>query len=67
MSLRGNFTTFIEALEKSIANENWYSALIVAVTLPDICCSVDGTKPDKNSRDPYVKWFDKYIHDFKIE
>lgn len=70
MSLSENFAPFIEALENSIATENWYSALIVAATIPDICCSVDGTKPDvKNarSRTSYIKWFDKYIKFYNVE
>ena len=28
---------FISAVNKSLENENWYAALFIALTLPDIC------------------------------
>ncbi len=54
---------FIDSIKSAIYQENWYAALTIAVTLPDICCRLDGTKPDNYSREPYIKWFDKYVGD----
>jgi len=50
---------FIESIEKSLVTENWYAALLMALSVPDIC----GRTEDPDSRPParYVKWFDKYM------
>ena len=71
MSLRENFNRFYNSLQKSIEDENWYSALVLAVTLPDICCTLDeskvmvsNNKAHINSNEAYIKWFDKYINDY---
>ncbi len=50
---------FIDALEKSIADDNWYSSLFVALTLPDICGKIE--YPDKSSSERYPEWFKKYL------
>ena len=50
---------FIDALEKSIADSNWYSSLFVALTLPDICGRIE--YPNKSSSKRYAEWFDKYL------
>lgn len=50
---------FISALDKSLENKNWYSALFIALSLPDICGKL--TFSLKSSYKRYVKWFDLYL------
>ncbi|MDC4612136.1 hypothetical protein OHV63_08865 [Acinetobacter baumannii] len=50
---------FIEALEKAIESENWYGALFIMLTLPDICGKID--EPSSYSKPRYVNWFNKYL------
>lgn len=58
---------FISSIEKALDNQNWHAALTTAVTLPDICCRLDGTKPGDHSRIPYSKWFDHYVSGDKLD
>ena len=44
MGFQENLKPFIDSLEQCISTKNWYGALIIAVTLPGICVSVDGTQ-----------------------
>lgn len=50
---------FIQAIEKSIESENWYSALTLALTLPDICGRLNN--PDSGSQKRFEGWFNKYM------
>lgn len=50
---------FIEALEKSIQNKNWYSVLFISLTLPDICGKVE--YPNKQSKARTILWYDRYL------
>ena len=51
---------FILALEENINNENWYGAIFIALTLPDICGKIE--YPNLNSSQKrYSAWFDKYL------
>lgn len=50
---------FIEAVEKSIENKNWYSALGLALALPDICGKIQHSNLSSSKR--YIKWFDEYV------
>lgn len=53
---------FIDALERCIDSQNWYGALIVALTLPDICARID--QPTENSSQRrYAAWFDAFAGD----
>jgi len=51
-----------ESVESSVRNNNWYSALAVALTLPDICASL-GSENGVSSRTLYAKWFDENVGD----
>jgi hypothetical protein len=51
----------IDSIESSINAENWYAALILALTLPDIAGKIDN--PDSGSNKRYADWFDKYVGD----
>lgn len=51
---------FIEAIDRSAGADNWYGALFVALSLPDICGKIE--QPGENSSQlRYASWFDKYI------
>ena len=48
----------IESLERALNCRNWYAALFIALSLPDIC--VSATQP-RTSRKGYAEWFDAYV------
>lgn len=50
---------FIEATRKAINNKNWYGALFIALTLPDICGKLEF--PELSSEKRYKDWFDRYM------
>jgi len=49
----------LKSIELSLQNENWYSALVLSLVLPDICGKLQ--YPDKKSQKRYSEWFDKYF------
>jgi len=49
----------VKALETAVQNENWYGALFIALTVPDICGYLES--PDDNSQMRYEQWFTKYM------
>lgn len=50
----------IEAVKLSCTQGNWYSALYIALTLPDICTKLENPS-SKESGKRYRDWFDKYL------
>lgn len=50
---------FINAIEKSLEEENWYAALALALALPDICANVFA--PEAGSMSRYVDWYNTYL------
>lgn len=50
----------IEAVKKSLLNENYISALYLSLTLPDICARIDSDN-NKTSKKQYISWFDTYL------
>lgn len=52
---------FTNAVRQSLVNENWYSALTLALTLPDICGRLES--PQKSSSKRYIHWFSTYLVD----
>ncbi len=51
---------FTKSIEDSLISKNYFAALIMALTLPDICCSLE----DENRRTSgkkYARWFEKYV------
>lgn len=50
---------FTQAIEQSLNEENWYSALTLALALPDICANV--CSPDEGSQRRYVRWYNQYM------
>ncbi|MFY3647045.1 hypothetical protein ACOTET_23105 [Achromobacter xylosoxidans] len=49
----------VESVKLAVANSNWYAALALALTMPDICGKIDN--PNLGSQARYAAWFDTYI------
>lgn len=49
------------ALKQCLEHNNYYGALFIALSLPDICGKLE--HPDRTSSSRYVAWFDKYIRE----
>ena len=62
MDLEDRLRPYCDALDKGIEDENWYLALMAALTLPDICTSLEGSK----DKDDYIKWFDTYVIGYRM-
>ncbi|MDP2816041.1 MAG: hypothetical protein Q8O19_05120 [Rectinemataceae bacterium] len=53
---------FTSAIRKSLESQNWYAALYMSITLPDICARLE-SDDGKTNGDRYIRWFDKYLAD----
>jgi len=53
---------FTSAIRKSLESQNWYAALYMSMTLPDICARLE-SEDGKTNGDKYIKWYDKYLAD----
>jgi hypothetical protein len=53
-----NMEHLLEAIEKSLEDENWYSALVLSLIIPDICWKIDN---NKSSSKRYPERFDLYV------
>jgi hypothetical protein len=51
----------IASIEQSLKTENWYGALAVALTVPDVCSSLESTDKKSKVGPRYAKWFDTYV------
>src|SRR5687768_8735608 len=51
----------IDSVELAIATENWYAALMTAITLPDIAGKIEF--PNAHSQKRYADWFERYMRD----
>ena len=49
----------LDSIQKSLDNQNWYSALVLSLIVPDICSKLEGD--DKSSSKRYPDWFNKYL------
>lgn len=47
------------AVRQAIDQENWYAALGLALTLPDICGRIES--PRRRSQERYIDWCDRYL------
>lgn len=56
----GDLRDFIAAAREAAAADNWYAALPLVLTFPDICASVDDPGGGK-SRARYIRWWDHYL------
>ena len=50
---------FVDAARRAVDEENWYAALALALTLPDIASKLE--HPDLKGRARYVAWCDMYL------
>ena len=51
---------YVDSICQAIDQQNWYAALAFALTLPDICGSVE--QPDElSSKKRFVDWYNKYV------
>jgi hypothetical protein len=63
MELPGGYMEhLVQSIEKSIMTENWYSAISMALTIPDICGWLE--TPTDTSQKRYEAWFNKYLLSF---
>lgn len=49
---------FVEAVRKALDNQNWYTALFMALSFPDICPALEGRS---QGSDRYKDWFNRYL------
>lgn len=56
----GNLNDFVAAARRAAEDDNWFAALPLALTLPDICGAVDDPGAGK-SKKRYVEWWDAYM------
>lgn len=53
----------LDSIEKSLKEKNWYGALFVTLTLPDICAALES--PDNMTNQKlYTEWFDKNMSEY---
>jgi hypothetical protein len=50
---------FTDSVQLALDHQNWYGALLIALTLPDICGWLE--KPTSKSKSRYVDWYEKYL------
>ena len=51
---------FIGAIDSSFQSGNWYGALFIALSLPDICGKLN-LPNEPGSQRRYAAWFDRYV------
>ncbi|WP_141753675.1 hypothetical protein [Streptomyces luteocolor] len=51
---------FFNALERAVAERNWYAALTLALTLPDICAQAEQPGTRTSGRH-YKAWVEKHV------
>ncbi|MGR3180996.1 hypothetical protein [Enterobacter cancerogenus] len=49
----------LQSIEKSLATENWISAIFASLTLPDICGATENKIQGNGAR--YRDWFNRYL------
>ena len=49
---------YLEAIQKCIEQENWYGALALSLSIPDICAGMNN-EPQGKSR--YITWYNRYM------
>jgi len=64
---------FIDAIRVAVTQNNWYAALSLALTMPDICGRLENPLMDSQAR--FVHWYNRYLlnryqspvgHDFTV-
>ncbi|WP_199615052.1 hypothetical protein [Paenibacillus alkalitolerans] len=57
--LNRKMNNYLNAIDIALTTENWYAALALALTLPDICGKLES--PTQGSQQRYAVWFDNYV------
>ena len=52
---------FINATRKAVEQSNWYAALALALTMPDICGRIENPSKDSRSQARFVDWYDRFL------
>jgi hypothetical protein len=61
-----NVQHLVDATKKAMVDENWYAALTMALSMPDMCGRLES--PHKKSQERYEIWFTKYaLESFELE
>jgi hypothetical protein len=50
---------FTDAVQRALADRNYYAALAVSLTLPDVCGKIE--KPTEDHKPRYIAWVTKYL------
>lgn len=50
----------LDAVRDAVREKNWYAALGLVLSLPDIAAELDG-RTGTRARDPYLSWYDDYL------
>lgn len=56
----GSLSDFVAAARAALSDSNWYAAIALAMSLPDICASIDRPGPGI-SRDRYAEWWTQRV------
>ncbi len=51
---------FTNSIRMSLKNKNWYGALVMALTLPDVCGKLEYPH-EQSSKKRYIDWFRKWL------
>lgn len=60
LNRNGDILAFVAAARRAAAEDIWFAAIALALTLPDVCASVDDPGPGK-SKARFVRWWDDYM------
>lgn len=55
-----NLNHFIESIKSSLESKNYFAALLLSLTLPDICCSLEAANR-RSTGEKYAAWFLKFV------
>lgn len=53
---------FVDSIRKSVEDKNWFSAIFMALAMPDVCGSLE-TPGKGNVGERYRRWFNQYLKD----
>lgn len=51
---------FLDGLGRALSDQNWHAALVMSLTLPDICVKASDLSK-KTNRHKYATWFDENV------
>ncbi|CFR19570.1 Uncharacterised protein [Yersinia kristensenii] len=53
---------FIDSIRMSVQEKNWFAALFISLSMPDICAATENPKKEKGTLGPkYQDWFNRYL------